>query len=61
MDHPQEPGRLTVDEFMRFAKFVLDLFGKTHVSPEDQSKLDFMFAALQENDPKVDEALKNNK
>lgn len=53
-----DPGKLTVDEFLRFAKGVLDLFAKTRVTPEDQSKLDFLFDALQENDKRVDEALK---
>jgi len=51
------PGRLTVDEFLRLSKGVLDLFAKTRLTPEDQTKLDELNAKLRANDPAVDEAL----
>ena len=51
------PGRLTVDEFLRLSKGVLDLFAKTRLSPEDQAKLDELNTKLRANDQQVADAL----
>jgi hypothetical protein len=50
-------GRKTVDEFLKLAKGVLDLFGKTHLSPKDQSKINQLFSDLNANDELVDQTL----
>jgi hypothetical protein len=53
-----EPGKLTVDEFLRLTRGVLEIFGETRLSPADQVKLDEIFNALAGNDSRVADALR---
>lgn len=46
-------GRLSVDEFLKLCEGVLQLFGKTRLSAEDQIKLEVIFEALQNNDQRI--------